>query len=90
MILKKMAGDTEITGFAVREMASVLLHAAAFSRDIGNVILPEQYTTFSDLVTNRFYNPHLVLLAVPGALKEYDLPDLATALGPRLKRDALK
>ncbi|HSL85758.1 MAG TPA: acetylxylan esterase, partial [Bacteroidales bacterium] len=90
MILKKMAGDTEITGFAVREMASVLLHAAAFSRDIGNVILPEQYTTFNDLVMNRFYNPHLVLLAVPGALKEYDLPDLATALGPRLKRDALK
>jgi len=82
MILKKMAGNTEITGFAVKEMASVLLHAAAFCEDIGKIILPEQYTTYSDLVMNRFYNPHLVLLAVPGVLREYDLPDLAATLGP--------
>lgn len=82
MILKKNTGNTEISGIAVKEMVPVLLHAAAFSSDPGKIILPEDYASYSSLVMNRFYNHKMILYAIPAALKEYDLPDLAAAIAP--------
>ncbi|MFO7620049.1 MAG: acetylxylan esterase [Bacteroidales bacterium] len=82
-VLKKLNSEVVITGFADQRMAPALIHAAAFSSDIGSIILSEPYTTFSSLVMNRFYDPHLILTAVPGALREYDLPDLETSLAAR-------
>jgi hypothetical protein len=32
---------------------------------------------------NRYYNPGFIHSIVPGALKDYDLPDLAASLAPR-------
>ena len=32
---------------------------------------------------NRFYNPQFILSTVPGALRAYDLPDLAASFAPR-------
>ena len=32
---------------------------------------------------NRYYQVNLILASVPGALKAYDLPDLAACLAPR-------
>jgi hypothetical protein len=32
---------------------------------------------------NRFYDPGFIHSTVPGALKAYDLPDLAASLSPR-------
>jgi cephalosporin-C deacetylase-like acetyl esterase len=82
-VLQKNNNEAEITGFARKEMASVLLHSAAFEPNIKKIILIEPYSSYRSLVMNRFYNPHFILSAVPGALKEYDLPDLAGSLAPR-------
>ncbi len=81
-ILKKEKAITEISGCAVKEMTPVMLHAAVFSGDLRNVLLLEPCISWMSIVKERFYNPRFVPGAVPGALREYDLPDLAAALAP--------
>jgi cephalosporin-C deacetylase-like acetyl esterase len=83
MLIKESDPGTEITGYAREIMAPVMLHASAFFDDIKNIILIEPYSSFFSVVVNRFYNSHFILSTVPGALKEYDLPDLAASLTPR-------
>src|SRR5690606_34539012 len=70
-------------GIAREEMAPVLLHAAAFDPIISQVAFIKPYTSYSDFIENRFYNPRFVYSIVPGALLAYDLPDLAATLAPR-------
>jgi hypothetical protein len=82
-LLKKNNSEAEITGFARNEMAPVLLHSAAFESSIENIILYEPYSSYKTIVMNRFYEPRFILGTVPGALQEYDLPDLAGTLAPR-------
>ena len=82
-ILKNSNTGAEIIGFARKEMVPVLLHSAVFTNDIGSMILFEPYSSFMSIVMNRFYDPLLIMSTVPGALKEYDLPDLAAAFAPR-------
>lgn len=82
-LLKNDTGIKDIYGFARKEMAPVLLHAAAFDSFITHVALIEPYSSYSSIVLNRFYKPSFILNAVPGALKAYDLPDLAASLAPR-------
>ncbi len=82
-LLKRDYSGAEIIGFARKEMAPVLLHAAAFSNDIRSMILVEPYSSFRSIVMNRFYNPQFILSTVPGALRAYDLPDLAASFAPR-------
>jgi hypothetical protein len=81
-MLREDHEDIEITGYAKNEMGAVMLHAAAFCHDINRVILVTPYTSYMSIVTNRFYNPKYIMSGVPGALKAYDLPDLATSLAP--------
>jgi len=81
-IVKDDDPDAEIIGFARKQMAAVLLHSAAFSGDFKSLILVESCLSFRSIVQTRFYNPHLILSSVPGALKEYDLTDLASAFAP--------
>ena len=83
MIMKKQYSDSEIYGFAWRDMSPELLHAAAFSTLISGVILKEPCTSYMSIVINRFYNPKYIAGTVPGALKGYDLPDLAASIAPR-------
>jgi len=82
-LLKKTSGISEVYGFARKEMAPVLLHAAAFDSAITRIALIEPYSSYRSIVMNRFYNPSFVLNAVPGALTAYDLPDLEASLAPR-------
>jgi cephalosporin-C deacetylase-like acetyl esterase len=82
-LLVKNNPETEISGFARKEMAPVMLHAAVFSPLIRSVILAEAYTSYRSIAASRFYNPHFIHSVVPGALKEYDLPDLAGLVAPR-------
>ena len=82
-ILKQDYMSKEITGYAIREMAQLLLHAAAFTGDLDGIILVEPFSSYNSVVMNRFYNTHFIPGSVPGALREYDLPDLAAALTPR-------
>jgi len=82
-VLQKREEISQIRGFARKEMAPVLLHAAAFCPGISSVALIEPYSSYSSVVSNKFYNPGFIYGAVPHALKAYDLPDLAASLAPR-------
>jgi hypothetical protein len=82
-LLYKNYGIDEVYGIARKEMSPVLLHAAAFEPSITRVALIEPYSSYQSIVMNRFYNPKFVYSTVPGALKAYDLPDLAASLAPR-------
>lgn len=80
--LLRIHGFTDVFGIAREEMSPVLLHAAVFDSVISRVSLIEPYSSYSDFVLNRFYNPRFVHSLVPGALTGYDLPDLAACLAP--------
>jgi dienelactone hydrolase len=82
-LLKKTQGIDEVYGFARKEMAPVLLHAAAFNPSITRIALIEPYSSYRSVATNRLYDPKFINSLVPGALKLYDLPDLAASLAPR-------
>jgi hypothetical protein len=81
--LKKTSGISEVYGFARKEMGPVLLYAAAFDSAISRIALVEPYSSYRSIVMNRFYDPNFIMSTVPGALKAYDLPDLAASLAPR-------
>jgi hypothetical protein len=81
--LLKVSGASEVYGVARKEMAPVLLHAAAFDTAITRIALIEPCSSYRSIVMNRFYNSAFIHGAVPGALKAYDLPDLAASLAPR-------
>ncbi len=82
-ILKKESGIIEIYGMSRQEMSPVLLHAAAFCPDISRIALIEPYSSYREIVMNKFYNPKFIYGAVAGALKAFDLPDIAASLAPR-------
>lgn len=82
LILKENPA-AEISGFARREMSPVLLHAAAFNNEIKSIVLEEPYSSYRSIAGCRFYDPFYIHGTVPGALEEYDLPDLAASLAPR-------
>jgi hypothetical protein len=82
-LLKKTQGIDEIYGLARKEMAPVLLHAAAFDPSITRIALVQPYSSYLSIVTNRFYKPDFVHGGIPAALEAYDLPDLAASLAPK-------
>lgn len=77
------AGYNDISGYAVANMAPELLHAAIACDKIKAVILSGALSSYMSIAVHRFYNPFYILNCVPGALGNYDLPDLASALAPR-------
>jgi hypothetical protein len=83
-VLKNKLSISEIQGIALRELSPVLVYAAAFDRSISGIALIEPYSSYMSMVLNRFYISAFVPGAVPGALKEYDLPDLEASLAPRV------
>jgi dienelactone hydrolase len=64
-------------------LTPVALHAAAFNPDIAQIILEEPLISYHSLAVNKRYNPEWVHSMVPGALQQYDLPDLAALIAPR-------
>ncbi len=82
-MLNKNTGIGEVYGVARKEMAPVLLHAAAFDQGITRIALIEPYSSYRSIAMSRFYNSSFIYGVVPGALKVYDLPDLAASLAPR-------
>lgn len=82
-LLQKNSEISEVYGFARKEMVPVLLHAAAFDPAITRIALIEPYSSYRSIAMNRFYNPVFIHSTVAGALKAYDLPDLAASLAPR-------
>ena len=82
-LLKKDNNIREISAVARGEMAPVILHAAAFDQSLARIALIEPFSSYLSIVRNRFYNSSFIHGVVPGALKSYDLPDLAATLAPR-------
>ena len=81
-ILEQKDGIESIYALAGGEISPELLHAAAFEPSIARVALIEPYSSYRSIVFNRFYDPVYIHGSVPGALGEYDLPDLAASLAP--------
>ncbi|HRO44795.1 acetylxylan esterase [Agriterribacter sp.] len=82
-LLQRNENVQTIYGLAKKEMAPVLLHAAAFDSSISSVALIEPYTSYRAVVMHRFYTPAFIHSTVPNALTAYDLPDLAAGIAPR-------
>lgn len=72
-----------ISSLSKGSSAPALLHAAVFSPEIDRVILIAPYTSYFSVVETRLYDPALIFSTIPGVLKAYDLPDIASALAPR-------
>ncbi|MEO8962729.1 MAG: xylan esterase, partial [Ginsengibacter sp.] len=82
-LLKKNLGINEVYGLARKELAPVLLHAAAFDPTISRIALIEPYSSYNSVAMSRLYDPKFINSLVSGAVKFYDLPDLAASLAPR-------
>jgi hypothetical protein len=82
-VLERNHHQSHIYGVARKEMTPLLLHAAAFLPSIQRIALIDHLGSYRSLVTSRFYHSPFISGAVPGALKSYDLQDLAFALAPR-------
>ena len=82
-ILKQDKTIIEVSGYAVNEMAQIMLHAAAFTKDLECIALFDTFSSYHSLVMNKYYNTKFIPGTIPGALKAYDLPDLAGGLAPR-------
>jgi len=72
-----------VTGVAHGEMASIMLHAAAFATEIDRVVLTGDICSFYSICATQRYDSHIAMNIVPAALTAYDLPDLAASLAPR-------
>ena len=68
---------------AVGSLGSEALHATLFEPGIKNVCLIRSFLSYADIATTRFYKPEYVPFTVPGAIGEYDLPDIIAGLCPR-------
>ena len=58
------------------------LYAAVLDRRIRKVVLEDMLSSYDSVVENKIHR-HVFESVVPGALKFYDLPDLAATLAPR-------
>jgi len=82
-MVKQVAPQEEIWGVARGEMGPSLLHAAAFDPRINRAAIFGMYSSYQAVTDQERYNPKFVYSMVPGALRAYDLPDLAGAIAPR-------
>jgi dienelactone hydrolase len=73
----------KIFGVARGEICPVLSHAAAFDNSIARIALFDPLVSYQSLVLNTYYLPKFMPAAVAGAIPDYDLADLYTAIAPR-------
>jgi len=72
-----------ISALASGPLCSELLHAVTFEQNINNICLIKPFLSYADIATTRFYEAEYIPFTVPGAIGEYDLPDLVAGLCPR-------
>ncbi|MEX2511906.1 MAG: acetylxylan esterase [Cyclobacteriaceae bacterium] len=82
-VLQNTFKQVEIYGLAKNELGPALLHAASFDPVFAGIALEGSPVSYQSLVDNRYYLPSYILGAVPAALTQYDLPQLAASLAPR-------
>ena len=74
--------DDAVRAIGEETMAPVLLHAAVLSNKFCAIDLIKPLGSYESLVMNKYYIPKFMLAAVPGGLKDYDLPELCAVLAP--------
>lgn len=72
----------DISAVVKAEMCSGFLHFAVFRNHFRQIVLLNPYTSYHDLALTRYYDPHIMLASVPGALNCYDLPEMESLLAP--------
>lgn len=77
------AGESGITAVARGTLGPVLQHAALPNDSITRLALLDSPVSYRMILENEYYRPELIHSTVPGALLEYDLPDLVEALAAR-------
>ncbi|MBK8884972.1 MAG: acetylxylan esterase [Bacteroidales bacterium] len=82
-ILKRDGKVNEVSAVSIKEMAPVLIHAAAFDQSITRIALIQPYSSYLSIVKNHYYSSSFIPGVVPGALKAFDIPDIEAALAPR-------
>jgi cephalosporin-C deacetylase-like acetyl esterase len=75
--------SNQISAVVMNEMCSPFLHFTAFRNFFKRVVLIRPYLSYLDIATTRYYEPRIMLSAVPGALNYYDLPELEALLSPK-------
>jgi cephalosporin-C deacetylase-like acetyl esterase len=74
-------GPEKVDVIGVEAAGPIALHAALFEPRIGRIILERSLASWSMVAENPISHNQLANV-VPGALKAYDLPELAGALAP--------
>jgi len=74
--------SNQISAVVMNEMCSAFLHFSAFRNFFKQVVLIRPYLSYLNIASTRYYQPRIMLSAVPGALNYYDLPDLEDLLSP--------
>lgn len=72
----------KITGMAMGKLAMVMLHSAVFSGSFSSLVLVDMPLSYRLFAMNRFYERSFAPYFVPGAMTQYDLPDLIACLAP--------
>ena len=75
--------EKHVSAISNGPLASDLLHAAVFQKDIESVGLLSPFLSYADIATTKLYNPAYIPYTVAGAIQKYDLPDLMASLCPR-------
>lgn len=78
--IKKNVSAQPLTAIASGTLAADLLHAAVIAAPFERTILIEPLVSYQSLTEERLYEPKYMMSAVAGALPDYDLPDLVSAL----------
>ena len=74
---------SQITGYASYHLGLVLLHTAVLDSRLAHITVDHVLDSYRDLLGSPL-PLHASEDILPGVLREYDIPDLARALGPRL------
>ncbi|MGM0506513.1 MAG: acetylxylan esterase [Bacteroidota bacterium] len=72
-----------VTIIAREGLGAEALHTATMSRLVDQMVLLDGLSSWSSLAATESYDPDWTFTIVPGALRSYDLPDLAVHSGVR-------
>ncbi len=79
----ELTAYNSISAISVGVLGSELLHAAVFEDKIDKLCLIEPFLSYADIAMSWDYKTSFIHSTVPGAINEYDLPDLIAYLNPR-------
>jgi len=74
---------SDVSALSTGPLGSELLHAATFEQNISKICLVRPFLSYADIASTKFYEAEYIPFTVPGAIEEYDLPDLLAGLCPR-------